>query len=289
MDLEAILERYSYPSEIDDDSSHRFVKGADMKLLPDNTDDPNEGDLTIWQMCVKESIIETQLRAVPYLHDKRYPHAGSTRDTWYPMDIVDGDRLTNSKRILRSLRTNNKLTPRSHCVGANMEVFLNAWAKWLDGADAGWDMTAKQAWELRGHFFAYVTDDNRYWRGARGGLIWLAGEKNWLKVEDNSMDNLDISKLKFGDVFSMQNTKDPMASGHSTIFIKNVKHPTLNKDVAIVWSAAPSYERKWITARQASGNGFDWYTYDRRFKSGWIRKIHSAGIRNAGYPGEPDE
>ena len=229
-----------------------------MKMDEDYPLIPHDDELSTWQLCMKDAIIQTQANAKPY---QRGSHAGTTEHLYY-----------QEKRVAYS-------KGYSYCCGATYEAFIKAWLNWNSDEVADDNMTKEQAMEMRAHFFVYGDKDEygnyKYWKGAAGGIEWLAqqpGLKDWLQVEYTE----DPREIQFGDFVQMQFTRDPMGAGHSVIGLGPGQWK--NRDVIHVWSSNNYYDQNWPYSKgQPIGNGWDYYYMDK-VTNGYKRQYYIARI-----------
>ncbi len=227
---------------------------------------PDDSELDEWQVCVKKAIIYLQKNGLYYNWPKGSDsnrHAGCI-----------ADRFHKNVRIMQAGHP-----PGSYCCGATMEAFMLAWKKYMTGFEDD-DISANQMFELYRYFFVFSSDDGKFDQGAKGGLLWLADEVDWLTVKASENPNV----FPFGTFLQMQ--FGPQADdGHSVIVIgQGMKK---GRGCLIVWSANYGYRHiiekvgdSYLVKdgpESPSGHGFDYY-FKRRKKNGFQRKFHGAWI-----------
>lgn len=214
---------------------------------------PEDSELTPWQLCVKNAIIEVHSRWAPYAWTSG--HGGVTQDLYF-----------KDSRLLKSRRGDQG--PASFCCGATFEVFCTAWKNWMQNKEQQ-DLSVSQMRELIAYFFVYKTDDLRYAYGAKDGLgEYLYNELEWIDCEVYS----DPEEAPFGSFIQFQFTRDPLDGGHSAILLGTGKYK--NRKIVHVWSSNNYYDKKWeYSKHQKPGHGFDFY-YINSVRDGFQREFH---------------
>lgn len=232
---------------------------------------PPEDGMSEWQASLYAAMIFLQERTVPYHRPKEGDpnvHSGCTSDKYH-----------RSKRIMKAGNP-----PGSYCCGATMEAFMMAWQVYMAGFYDD-DISVEQMQELYRYFFIYEDENDRYIKGAAGGLLWLEEHLSFLKVRYSENPN----DYPFGTFVQMSFEPNPYGAGHSAIVVGHGSYD--GKDCLIVWSSNYGYKHVieksnggYIVVdgpRQPSGHNIDFYlkekTYDlatgpfkRKFYGAWI-------------------
>jgi len=232
---------------------------------------PSEVGLSEWQLSLYAAMLFLQERSVPYHRPKdgeKNTHSGSTTNKYH-----------RSKRIMKA-----GTPPGSYCCGATMEAFMMAWQVYMAGFYDN-DISAEQMEEMYRYFFVFEDENDRYVRGAAGGLLWLKEQCSFLDV--GYSENPD--DFPFGAFVQMSFEPDPYGEGHSAIAIGHGSYE--GKPCLIVWSSNYGYEHVIEKSgsvyvvkdgeKQPSGHNIDFYLKDKTYdlESGpFKRKFYGAWI-----------
>ena len=232
------------------------------KYLPDRTKLDSwqaiQYDMMVWMM-------QEQLRL------------GSTYKWVAGHDGCFNDHYYKQQRFLQAYKGSRSWT---YCCGITLEHFYMSWSKFIgERINDPYHMDAKFIWELRGHFFVYRSNDNRYDKGAGGGIEALGQHLDDLAGGENDFAIFtyhdDPYSASFGDYVQIQNKQDihSVGGGHSAIVVDLREEE--GSDVLVVFNSNVTNDYGFD-----QGVGLSWYKLDKKDKqTKFRRRFHFGSVQ----------